>query len=372
MIFEALDVFRQRGSLVHCVVNDWKNDAVVACAESIGATWSPGSYRNPLRLRNRGFAAGASAAASTLRTSAGLLALFLRFRPTAVFASDFGSILRNSAALAILRTAGIPVVLYMQNAPPATPRYARLFRRVIDPLITRYVCASHHTEGMLISFGIASKKVGYANNFAADAASSPAPPRDPKLVVFAGQMIPQKGLDILLEALAIVAQAEPLAQLHVASRIDGWIAPEYAEYRDAVLARAEEIDLRGRVTFLGWCDDVPGLLAKAAVHCAASRSEMHEGMPLVCLEAKVVATPSVVPSIGPFPEIVTHCVDGWVCPELSPASLADGLIYFLANPIAARSAGQAARASATLFSRLEFERNWDAQVAQMAPRRGWS
>ena len=92
---------------------------------------------------------------------------------------------------------------------------------------------------------------------------------------------------------------------------------------------------------------------------------MHEGMPLVCLEAKDAATPTVAPAAGPFPELITHGVDGWLCSELTAGSLAEGLRYFLAEPERARKAGQAARASSIRFSRSEFDRGWQSVFEAM-------
>jgi glycosyltransferase involved in cell wall biosynthesis len=362
MIFSALELFIRKGSSVHCIINDWENEAVADQVTAIGGTWSEGFHREPLRVRNRTPSQIASLGWSTIETSRKMLAVAKRLKPSLVFLSDFGEVLRCAAGLAMLRLRRVPVILYLQNSPPETDRHRRIFRLVVDRLVSRYVVASNHSESVLTTMGIDPQKISYVNNFAPSAATSGHIARDAKKILFAGQIIPQKGLDILLEAFAIVAANDPEARLDIAGRTEGWIAPEYESHRESVLARARQPDLSDRVTFLGWRGDIPDLLKGAAAHCAPSRREMHEGMPLVCLEAKSAATPSVAPDFGPFPEMLSHRVDGWLCPQLTAESLAEGIRYFLSDPAVARDAGEEALRSSSRFSRSEFDRRWEAAV----------
>jgi glycosyltransferase involved in cell wall biosynthesis len=112
------------------------------------------------------------------------------------------------------------------------------------------------------------------------------------------------------------------------------------------------------VEFLGWRQDVPALLASAGIHCCPSRPEMGEGLPLVCVEAKRAGLPSVAFPVGPFPELIAHREDGWVCNEVSAAALATGIEYFLVDPARLERAGRSARSSADRFSREVFEASW--------------
>lgn len=304
-------------------------------------------------------------------TSADLLGDYLRHPAPLILASDFGAVVRNAPALAILKVLGVKVILYLQNAPPAGRFYARLFRYVIYPLVTRYVAVSEHSTRELIAFGIPRRKIACVRNFAP---GSPAPARVPKIpgrVAFAGQVIPQKGLDLLLDAIAIVAAMGVEVTLDVAGRVDGWIAPAYKPFRDDLLSRARRDDIEARVALLGWRDDVPEILARAVVHCSPSREEMFEGMPLVCLEAKRAGTPSVVTPTSSFPEMVRHGVNGWVCRGVSAEALAEGLVYFLGDAARAARAAEAAAASSADYSRASFESGWEGVVRDVRPARGW-
>jgi glycosyltransferase involved in cell wall biosynthesis len=126
--------------------------------------------------------------------------------------------------------------------------------------------------------------------------------------------------------------------------------------------RSQQADLRGRVQFLGWRDDVPQLMASAAVHCCPSRPEGREGFGLVVVEAKQAGVPSVVTPSGALPELVSHRVDGWVCDEASPEGLARGLAWLLSDREARARAGTAAQASAVRFNRERFASQWSAVV----------
>lgn len=358
MVFEALRFFRESGSAVHCVFNDWDNSAAVTEAAQIGATWSEGRYKHRLRFRNQSIRQTVGDALATFSTSTDLLKKSSEFHPSAIFVADIETVLRNSVALGILRARGIPVVLYLHNSPSRSSPHPQLLKWVVDAAVSRYAVISRFMERELTDLGVAPDKISYVTNFVDDSESSESRgvARDPRKVIYAGQMIPQKGLDVLLDAFAMVLRQQPDAVLEIATRTDGWIHPSFEDFRARVLTRANASDLKPSVHWLGWRTDIPVLMASSAVHCLISGTQ--EGMPLVCLEAKAAATPSVVSDKGPFPELVKHKVDGWICRDSSPESVAEGLLYFLRSPAVAQAAGVEAMRSASRFSRSSFGRGW--------------
>ena len=257
MVFTSLKLFRDRGSSVHCIVNDWENERVVAEAEAIGATWSEGKYKHRLRWRNQTPANTLRGAIGVLETSADLIRTVERVRPDVIFLSDYETVLRNAAGLAWIRARGIPVVLHLHNSPPTNAEYRFLYRRVIDPLVSRYAIVSPHMEDELVAIGISPAKIHYVNNFVSEPEDAGQQPhRDYKKILFAGQMIPQKGLDILLDAFAIVAAGDSEARLHVASKTDGWnlpptnpIAPTSLRGSTVPISMEESRCLDGEATF---------------------------------------------------------------------------------------------------------------------------
>jgi glycosyltransferase involved in cell wall biosynthesis len=360
MTFEILRVLREPGAEVHCILNDWENYRIFPLAEGIGATWSAGHYwyrldrhtRNPIKLTIM--------AVNLLRSSVGLMLAVRQFQPTHIFMPDFGAVLRYGSALIPLRLFGYPIVLRLGEAPNPDRFYRRLWRWIINPLVDRFVCNSKFTQQQLLAHGISAKKVSYIyNTVPARRDQIPADiERDSAKVIYVGQIIPEKGLDLLLDAIGILANRQYDVRLDIAGQIEGWGAPAYAGHREQLLARAEQPDLHGRVRFLGWREDVPALLAGAAIHCCPSRPEIREGFGVVNIEAKQAGLPSVVFATGALPELITHRVDGWVCLEVSAQALAEGLEYFLSDPARLAEAGRRARASLERFSHKQFAEKW--------------
>jgi glycosyltransferase involved in cell wall biosynthesis len=72
----------------------------------------------------------------------------------------------------------------------------------------------------------------------------------------------------------------------------------------------------------------------------------------------VAALPSVVFPTGALPELIAHEEDGWVCAEVSASALAEGVEYFLKDPVRMEHASAAAQKSAERFSRQRFAEAW--------------
>jgi glycosyltransferase involved in cell wall biosynthesis len=193
--------------------------------------------------------------------------------------------------------------------------------------------------------------------------------RDLRKVIFVGQVIPPKGLHVLLDAIALLLRRGVDVSLDVVGRVDGWISPAYGDYWERLKARAAAPDLSGRIRLLGWREDVDVLLRSAAVHCCPSLPEQRETFGIVVLEAKAAGLPSVVFQSGALAEQITHGVDGWVCPDLTAAALADGIEYFLSDADRLTQAGQAARRSAMRYDHKASDDAWWAIVSPAVPAR---
>jgi glycosyltransferase involved in cell wall biosynthesis len=358
MSFEVLRTLRDNGAAVHCVVNSWQSSRVVDLADDLGASWSTGYYFYELRRRAT-LGARFQAAWDILRTSLDLLGDARRFRPTHVFAPEFNAIVRSAPALWLLRRFGVRVVLRLGNAPESGRFYRYLWRHVIDGCVDHYAPNSRFIEQELLGHGIPARKSRVIYN-TVPRRSQVWHPRQPVpgRIIFIGQIIPPKGVDLLLAAVAELRQSNVGVTLDIVGDIDGWEAPGYAGYRARVRARAERPDLARCVRFLGVREDIPALLATASVHCLPSLREQKEGFTVTTLEAKHAGLPSVVTRSGALPEMVRHTVDGWVCAEETASAIAEGLKYFLSDPERARRAGEEARAWERAFSASRFASEW--------------
>ncbi|CAL9315042.1 glycosyltransferase [Streptomyces sp. SudanB52_2052] len=136
-----------------------------------------------------------------------------------------------------------------------------------------------------------------------------------------GRLVPSKGYDILLTALATLVEKVPTARLRIVG--DG---PEKAR----LVALAERLGLADRVTFLGTrgIDDVRKEYARADLFVISSRDE---GLPRTLLEAASAAVPVVATRVGGIPAAVS----GWPGVALVPpdaGALAEGLLRVAASP----------------------------------------
>jgi len=360
MSFELLRTVRDRGGAVHCIVNEWKSGQVVDRADSIEASWSTGYYWYELRRRvsMRGLVL---ILWDICRTSVDLLRDARRFAPTHVFAPEFHAVLRSAPALWMLRRLGVRVILRLGNAPEPGRFYRFLWRGIIDRCVDRFVPNSQFIHRELLAHGIAADKSRVVYNTVPHR-NDPWEPREriAGRIIYVGQIIPPKGVDVLLDAFALVLRGGANASLDIIGDMNGWEPPEFDGYRERIRVRSMAPELAGRVRLLGSREDVPALMAAASVHCQPSRPEQKEGFAVVALEAKRSGLPSVVTMSGALPEMVTHLVDGWICPEVTPEAIAEGLSYFIADEERARRAGEHARNRERQFSHERFASAWAA------------
>ena len=362
MTFEVLNAARKSGAACHAIVNGWENFRITPLAEASLVSWSVGPYRYPLKRRRLTPLVVGKMAVEVLKVSVDLLRVSRRIRPTHIFLPDYQGVLRNVLALLWLRARGVRVIARLGNAPARGRFYRLLWRHVVDPFVDLFVSNSDFTRRELLALQIRADKVQTIPNMPARRATpwNADGPHEPGRIIFVGQIIPEKGLDVLLDAVALLRARSLKATLDVVGVMDGWESPAYRGHRAALRQRAARADLDGAVSFLGWREDVPALMSRASVHCCPSRLEQREAFGNVVLEAKMSGIPSVVTMSGDLPELVRHRHTGWVCPEVTADALAEGLEYFLSRPDDLSRAGLAALASAGEYSEERFADAWSA------------
>ncbi len=166
-----------------------------------------------------------------------------------------------------------------------------------------------------------------------DAADAPAAT---PVVLYAGTLIPRKGVHHLLHAFGSIAVEFPDAVLVLAG------APGDATYTRRLVTGAER-GLPGRIRVLGQVE--PAVLAawmrRARVLVLPSLSE---GLGRVVIEAMATGTPVIGSRVGGIPDLVTDGVTGFLVPPGDETALAGRLRHLLADADLARAMGERARA----------------------------
>jgi glycosyltransferase involved in cell wall biosynthesis len=156
-------------------------------------------------------------------------------------------------------------------------------------------------------------------------------PPDAPLLLFAGRLAPQKGVDGLIAAIDLVQYNVP--QLRVLIAGDG-------PMRAQLEATAAAFRLGGMVRFAGHRDDVPRLLAAADLLVLPS---LYEGLPNVVLEAMRFSKPVVATAAPGTTEVVNDGETGLLVPLRDPPALAQAIRTLVEDPERARRLGAAGR-----------------------------
>src|SRR5512134_1741869 len=162
------------------------------------------------------------------------------------------------------------------------------------------------------------------------------------------RLVPHKGVDVALEALALLAPSHPGLRYAVAGE-----GPD----RERLEARAAELAVADRVRFLGAVpeDLLPGLYAAADLYVGLSREEGREveGFGISFVEASATGLPVVAGRAGGVPDAVRDGETGILVEPRDVAAAAAAIQRILDDPALARRLGETGRRAA------ETMYNWD-------------
>lgn len=131
------------------------------------------------------------------------------------------------------------------------------------------------------------------------------------------------------------------------------------EYALELKQAAVTSGLKDNLEFLGWRDDVHGLIADADLLVMPSKAE---GVPNAVQEAMYLGIPVMVSEAGGMPEVVQDGVTGWVLPMDEPAAWAERIQRCIEHPDLGSDIGTtASRYAADYFGTDE----WGARYASV-------
>lgn len=156
---------------------------------------------------------------------------------------------------------------------------------------------------------------------------------DERLLLAVGNLYAVKGHDVLLRAVARIAERTDLSPwvLAIAGR---------GQELEPLQVLAGALGITSRVRFLGFRQDVASLLHAADLFVHPSRSE---GLPLAIVEAMSVGLPVVASDVGGIPEVVRSGETGLLVPPEDAEALAEATVRLFDDPAEAARMGARGR-----------------------------
>ncbi len=286
----------------------------------------------------------------SLSYSIGIAAALVRRRRQYDLVHFHGASIPLFVSLPLLRLMGKTVVAKVAAAKLGTEagalsgRYlgagdllARMMRRV-----DAFIATSDEIREGLEKDGVRPERIHRLPNFVDPAIFFPPGPgerEDAKarggesgrtVVLFAGRLVPRKGVEHLLSAWKDVSPEFPDARLVLLG--DGPL-------QDSLVALAERLGIGGTVRFEGRVDGVPDRLRSADIFVLPS---LQEGMPNSLLEAMASGLPAIATRIGGVVDLVEDGVDGRLVEPASRGALAAALRELIGDPAKRERYGRAA------------------------------
>lgn len=278
---------------------------------------------------------------------AGLVSLLRRGRFDVIHAHMFGS---NAWGAVLGRLCRVPVVIAHEHnwSFAGNPGRRAVDRQVIARLATRFVAVSEAVRRQMIELERIDPEriVVLPTAYIPDRVAGPDPRaelglRPPaRIVLVAASLRPEKALEVLVAAHALLVRDYPDVHLVIAG--EGRCRPAL-ERQIAVLGRGSSVHL------LGGRHDVGALLGAADVGALSSD---WEGMPLFLLECMALGVPVAATGVGGVGELIEHDRTGLLVPPRDPAALAAAIGALLEDPERSR---RLAAAAATRVRDLTIE-----------------
>jgi glycosyltransferase involved in cell wall biosynthesis len=250
------------------------------------------------------------------------------------------------------RGARVPVVVSGVRVAERRAKGHLLADRLTQRLCDAHVCVSRSTaEFQRLSAGIPSTRLAVIPNGVSQI-DSPSNPQSSILnprpsLVFVGRLDSQKGVDVLLEA---------LATLPAEKRPEIAIVGAGAE-RPSLEEQSRRLGLDECVRFVGWQANPRAWMLSADALVLPSR---WEGMPNVVLEAMVLGKPVIATDVEGVRDLIDDGVHGWIARPNDPHSLADAVARFIAARDRWSAFGDAGRVKArTEFSIERMVRSYE-------------
>lgn len=253
--------------------------------------------------------------------------------------------------------ARVPTLAVEQLVFPSRRRRGRVLKRALAMIQSGTIAVgAASADDLQRYFGIPRASISVVHNGVPDRAFVHRRTGGRPVVGCVARFEDQKGVDVLLRAIARV----PDACLVLVG--DG-------ECRSALEYLVVELGLSDRVEFMGWSDDAPRQIASFDVFALASRNE---AFPLTIVEAMLACTPVVASDVGSVSEAIIDGETGLLVPPGDDAALAHSLRRLLHDaPLRERLAVAARGHALSHFTDVAmadgYDQVWQAVLNRSGP-----
>lgn len=192
--------------------------------------------------------------------------------------------------------------------------------------------ASSGRKTVVIPYGI-DTSLFRPGNFTPDVLVKYGVPMEKKLILYAGRVVKQKGIDYLIDAAPRVLSEMKSAHFVVVG--DG-------PHLKHMMKRALEMDLREHITFTGPVshEKMPSFYNACAIFILPS---LTEGVPRAALEAMACSVPTITTWLPWTRGLISHKKNGYLIPPRDSNAVAYSILELLSNEKLAKDLGSSAR-----------------------------
>jgi len=125
---------------------------------------------------------------------------------------------------------------------------------------------------------------------------------------------------------------------------------------DVLKAQADEAGIRDNVRFLGWRQDVAGVMSTFDIFVLPS---LNEGMGKVLVEAMAMGKPIIASAVGGIPDLVVHGKNGLLVPGADAEAIAGSIELLCRDPARRKIMGEKGKVMAADYSAESMIRKID-------------
>lgn len=238
------------------------------------------------------------------------------------------------------RLARVPVLVHVHEAEEDVPRVVAI--GLAAPLLLAHtIVANSAASARVLTDAIArlAQRTVVVPNGVPDRGAAPVEAARPDRLAVVARLSPRKGIDVALEALALLRGQGRDVELDVC----GTTYPGYEWFEQQLRERSAAPDLRGAVHFVGYRNPTTPILAGAAVVLVPSRSEPFGN---TAVEALLAQRPLVASRVQGLTEIVEDGRTGLLVPPGDAPALAEAIARLLDDEALAEGLAAAGRRDA--------------------------